>query len=325
MTTTTAVARQDSKTLVDLLKSDTMKKRFAEVLPTICTPERFMRFALLAVNKVPKLQDCDQNSVIAAMMDCASMGIEPDGRLAHLIPFGKTVQLIVDWKGYVALARRAKIVRNWTAEVVNRNDKFRWVNGQISHEIDFMSERGEPIGVYSHIITADGVDDYEFLSAEQVEAVRKASRAGDSGPWSHESFKFEMWRKSAIKRHAKRYQGLSAELDMALDRDDDKLKDVTAEVEIGPARAAAALSAKKDAATSAAPDADIEPATDGNQHDALIAEIRKIMDGAPGGVIKRALGELNKSYPGDVAVTAETWPNMEPDAKLSEFKALLIV
>jgi len=34
-------------------------------------------------------------------MNCSALGLEPDGRRAHLIPYGRDVQLIVDYKGIV--------------------------------------------------------------------------------------------------------------------------------------------------------------------------------------------------------------------------------
>ena len=78
-----------------------------------------------------------------AMLDCSSLGLEPDGRRCHLIPYGTEVQLIVDWKGLVELAKRSGEVISWKAETVKENDAFDWQNGEISHSVNWRGDRGK--------------------------------------------------------------------------------------------------------------------------------------------------------------------------------------
>lgn len=53
------------------------------------TPERFMRMALSAINNTPKLAECTQISFLAALMNAAQLGLEPNTPLgqAYLIPY----------------------------------------------------------------------------------------------------------------------------------------------------------------------------------------------------------------------------------------------
>ncbi len=68
------------------------------------TAERMARMAIAAMSKAPKLRRCSPQSIASAMMTLSQLGLEPDGRRAHLIPFENrkagTVdcKLIIDYK-----------------------------------------------------------------------------------------------------------------------------------------------------------------------------------------------------------------------------------
>ncbi len=155
-----------------------------------------------------------------AMLDCSSLGLEPDGRRCHLIPYGSEVQLIVDWKGLVELAKRSGEVVSWKAETVKENDVFEWQTGEISHSINWREDRGKLQAVYSIAKLSNGEIDTEVMTLAEVEAIRKRSKAGGSGPWVTD-FE-EMAKKTVIRRHSKRLT-LSPEFHQALEIDADKL------------------------------------------------------------------------------------------------------
>lgn len=206
--------------LRSILSSDKFKEQIALALPSHCTADRFARVALTAINKTPKLLDCTRESVLSCMMTCSQFGIEPDGRLAHLIPFGKECTIIFDYKSLIALAKRSGQVKSWRADKVCENDKFTYVNGVVSHEIDFRNPRGKAYCFYSDVTLNDGSHDYEVMHMDEIEFIRSKSRSGTSGPW-REWFD-EMAKKSCIRRHSKRLT-LSPEFHDALEKDGDKL------------------------------------------------------------------------------------------------------
>ena len=61
-----------------LLSQDNVKLQIAKALPDICKPERFMRIAITAITKNPKLADCTQASLMGCLLDLAQLGIEAD-------------------------------------------------------------------------------------------------------------------------------------------------------------------------------------------------------------------------------------------------------
>lgn len=209
-----------TKTIRDLIEGDAMKKEFEKALPKICPPERFIRVALTTLNKTPKLAQCDQKSLLACMMDCAALGIEPDGRRAYLIPYGNEAKLIIGYQGLIELARRSGEISMWKAELVCENDKFSYEDGAVKHRIDFKQPRGGVYAVYSVAKYKDGTLDYEVMTLDEIEGIRDRSKAGKSGPWQTDFT--EMAKKTVIRRHAKRMP-LSTDFNYALQKDEDQI------------------------------------------------------------------------------------------------------
>lgn len=213
----------------ELIKSHQFHEAISNALPKFLTPERFVKVALTCLIKTPLLAKCTQESILKTMVDISSLGLEPDGRRCHLIPFFNSkkncheAQLIVDYKGLIELAKRSGEVVSWRAEIVCDSDVFSWENGEVNHKIDFLKPRGKLMAVYSHVKNDKGLDDYEVMNIAQVEDVRSRSKASDSGPWVTDFC--EMAKKTVIRRHSKRLN-LSPEFTEALDKDFDRFEDI---------------------------------------------------------------------------------------------------
>jgi recombination protein RecT len=193
---------EQPKTMAQILNGESAKAQFAAALPAAITPDRFVRFALTAINKSPKLKDCTQSSVFDCLLTCAQLGIEPDGRRAHLIPYGTSCTLVVDYKGIVELVMRSGKVKKIHSDKVCRNDVFDYQMGDVvAHKIDFSAPRGDAIAYYSTIVFDDGVAKTEVMSKDEIESIRKRSKAANSGPWVSDFD--EMAKKTVFKRAAK--------------------------------------------------------------------------------------------------------------------------
>lgn len=215
-----------SLTIRERLNQPAQLEEFRKAMPTHCKPERMARVALTAMTRTPKLADCDQASFFKCLLDLSQWGLEPDGRRAHLIPFRNNklgiteCQLIIDYKGLVELVMRSGTVSKIHADVVCENDEFEYDRGDlIHHKIDFAKPRGKPYAAYCLVRMKDGSEKCEVLPREEVEAIRKRSRAGNAGPWVTDWN--EMAKKTAFRRASKWLQ-ISAEIADALERDDDR-------------------------------------------------------------------------------------------------------
>jgi recombination protein RecT len=203
-----------------LLQGPEFKAQISRVLPRAMSPERFARIALTATQRNPKLLECTQESLFQCLLDLSAIGLEPDGRRAHLIPFGDKCTLIIDYKGIVEILRRNGDISYLHCDVVGENDQFTFSygrNGQLIHHPNVRG-RGKIYAAYSFIRTANGVEEWEVMSVDEIEAVRKRSRSATTGPWVSDWN--EMAKKTVFRRHSKTLP-LSAESREAIEKDDE--------------------------------------------------------------------------------------------------------
>lgn len=208
----------DSQNIRSLIQSDVYKKQFAMALPKHMSPERFIRIALTALTKNPKLQTCSQASLVSCLLDISQLGLEPDGRRAHLIPYGDKCTLIIDYKGLVELAMNTGEVSNIHADIVCESDVFVYNKGVIeTHAIDFKKPRGKMYATYCIITFKDGTHKTEVMTKDEVDAIRKRSKAGTSGPWVTD---YNEMAKKTVFRRASKWIKLSPEQREAIEKDD---------------------------------------------------------------------------------------------------------
>lgn len=219
----TLPATNTIKTIRELLLKS--KDQIALALPRHLNADRLLRVAMTTIQRTPKLLDCTPKSLLGAVMECAQLGLEPDGILGHayLIPFKVKgvyqAQLMIGYKGLISLARRSGQVISISAQVVYERDKFEYQYGleeKLNH-IPAAGDRGKPIYVYAVAKMRDGGHAFEVLTVNEVEKIRKSSKAADDGPWvTHWE---EMARKTAVRRLAK-YLPLSVEFQRAATLDE---------------------------------------------------------------------------------------------------------
>ena len=215
------------------IESPAFKDAVAKVLPKILPPDRFVRVAITAMTRTPKLRECDRASFFSAMLSLAQTGLEPDGRRAHLIPFENRkrgvveCQLIIDYKGLAELAMRSGLLSYLHADVVRDGDVFDYSLGEIRQHVphylrrdqDKPEKAGSVFAAYAVARFKDGSAKAEVMSVDEVNAIRARSRAGQSGPWVTDWN--EMAKKTAFRRLSK-WLPLSPEYRDALDADADE-------------------------------------------------------------------------------------------------------
>ena len=213
-----------------LIQSDAVKAQIEKALPSLCKPDRFLRIAMTAITKNPKLAECTQTSLMSCLLDCASLGIEPDGRRAHLIPYGNACTLILDYKGLIELVRRSGDVVKIHADIVCENDIFEYNFGEIEkHEINFRGDRGTVYAVYAMAEMKDGAKQCEVMTVADVEKIRQGSRGKNSSPWTQHWN--EMAKKTVFRRLAK-WLPLSSETLELISKDDTQFEKPKVDVQL---------------------------------------------------------------------------------------------
>lgn len=192
---------------------DKMKPQLAMALPKHLTPERMIRVALTEWRKTPKLQQCNTTSFLGSIVQASQLGLEPGSALGHcyLVPYKKTCQLIIGFRGMIDLARRSGQIVSLSAHTVHENDEFHYELGlheDLKH-IPAPGERGKMILVYGVAKLTGGGVQFEVMTRGEVDEIRKQSKAGTSGPWKDHYD--EMAKKTVIRRLFK-YLPVSIEL-----------------------------------------------------------------------------------------------------------------
>lgn len=214
-----------SMSIAELIKA--MKPEIEKALPSVITPERFTRMALSALNTTPKLQDCSQISFLAALMNAAQLGLEPNTPLgqAYLIPYknhGKLeCQFQVGYKGLLDMAYRNPDIQTIQAQVVYENDDFEYELGlepKLVHK-PALKDRGKMLLVYALWKSVNGGFGFEVMSKEDID--KHATRFSQSFNSSYSPWKTnyeEMAKKTVVKKVLK-YAPIKSDFARAMETD----------------------------------------------------------------------------------------------------------
>ncbi len=216
--------------LMEEFQSDAMRQRIAEALPKHMTADRMIRMVFTAMTKTPKLMDCTKGSLVLAVLQASQIGVELNGRDAHLVPFRNNkvgcteCQLIVDYKGMIQLAYNSGVVRSISARAVHAKDKFDYEEGTNEHLIYKPYEGNDDPGPLTHawamVKLHNGGEKFVVLNARDIAKRKAKSRAKQN--W--DEYPDQYWAKSAIRELSK-WMPQTAELQRfhaALDYDSDQ-------------------------------------------------------------------------------------------------------
>lgn len=205
-----------------------MEGEIKKALPSVITPERFTRMVLSAMSKTPQLSDTTPQSFLAAMMEAAQLGVEPNTPLgqAYLIPYkNKGVlecQFQLGYKGMVDLAYRSGEVVSIQAHEVYENDEFSYSFGldpQLRH-VPALTQRGSVICYYAIFKTKDGGFGFEVMSREDVERHAQKYSKSYSSSYSPWSTNFDEMAKKTVLKKALKYAPMKSDFVRGISSDE---------------------------------------------------------------------------------------------------------
>jgi recombination protein RecT len=170
------------------------KGSIAAVLPKHLTPERMIKIATSAASRTPDLLDCTPESVLLAVVQAGTLGLEPNTPLHHcaLVPLNnkhtkrKEAVLWIEYRGLCQLAYNSGEVLDIYAHTVCENDEFDFDLGtkkRILHHYDIRKPRGVSIAYYAVVKFKSGGEDFDIMSRVEVEEIRSRSMGKDSDAW----------------------------------------------------------------------------------------------------------------------------------------------
>ena len=122
----------DQKQLEELVRETTEKACVdsKDLLDQIgISPAAYAQVVLTAISTTPKILECSPMSIRRSIRKCAILGLLPDGDQAAIVPFKKTAQLVVGYKGQLDLIREAIPGVSIVADAVTDTDKFSYIEG----------------------------------------------------------------------------------------------------------------------------------------------------------------------------------------------------
>lgn len=193
--------------------ADNIKRQWPKIMavaPKSLTSDRLFQMTISAVNREPKLMQCDFATVLSCVMKCSALGLEPSavdglGR-AYILPFRNKGRMeatfVLGYKGMLELARRSGEIQSVSARAVYEGDEFEYEFGldeRCRHVPGGGPKTPDKLThVYAVAKFVNGGHYLEVMTRSDIDAVRKTSKAKDSGPWASD---FEaMARKSAVRR-----------------------------------------------------------------------------------------------------------------------------
>lgn len=189
---------------------DRVKPSIAQAMPKHLDVERVARIALTELRTNTRLAQAAQvnpASFMGALLKSSALGLEVGNGLGHayLLPYKDETQLIIGYRGMIDLARRSGQVESLYAVEVYQGEAFKvsmGLNQDIQHERDFTGtismSPDKVIAVYAVAKLKGGMTQFDVMTREQVEAIRKRSKSASSGPWVTDWV--EMAKKTVLRR-----------------------------------------------------------------------------------------------------------------------------
>jgi recombination protein RecT len=209
--TTTALA---TKEIHALLNRKDVLAELQKVLPDDLSPQRLTRISLTVIQKSPGLKECTPLSLLACVVECAQLRLNPDPLLGEVafVPYKKQATLQIMVQGFAKLVYNTGDVHKITAHVVRKGEKFTTKAGTAETLVHEPKDHGVEkddatwTHVYAIAFFRDGHTDHQVLERAEVFRRRARSRAFQSGkkdtPWITDQE--AMWKKTAIRALAKR-------------------------------------------------------------------------------------------------------------------------
>ncbi|MFM9368163.1 recombinase RecT [Streptomyces sp. Da 82-17] len=213
---------------------EVLRPQIERALPEHVGADRIARIALTELRRVEHLAESTPESFAGALMTCAALGLEPGGVSgeAYLLPFWNKkirayeVQLVVGYQGMIRLFWQHPLAAGLDTHTVHEGDDFDYEYGltPVLRHRPALTNRGAVTGYYAVARLTNGGSAFVVLSVEDVEAIRKRSKAKDFGPWSTDYD--AMARKTCIRQLFKLLPK-SAELARAVAHDGTVRRDTT--------------------------------------------------------------------------------------------------
>jgi len=194
---------QGSEALSKWSEDAEFKKRISDSVKHVMDPDSFISHTYAAFIADQDVMRCSPSSQLRAFYELAAMGLLVQLDQAALIVRGaKTdrpdVTVMPQWQGYKASMERHPSILEVQAELVHKEDEFRYEAGELLHRYDPFDEKreingpGDIRGGYLKIIYADGRPPrYHFVTVKHIQKCQACAET--QNVWK------KWWKQQALK------------------------------------------------------------------------------------------------------------------------------
>jgi recombination protein RecT len=189
-------------------------REVAAILPQGIDKQRFATLTALYLDGNPDLLRCDEKSLRNSILQAAAMGLEIGSPLNHasLLPFKKrgvglpTVQLIIEYRGYISLCYRSGKMLALSARAVFEKDSFDFRYGSECHlhHKPARGNKGSLSAAYAIAYLYGNQIDFEVIDSETAAQARMDSPGSNHPDSLWNKRPAAMWIKTAIRRLSNR-------------------------------------------------------------------------------------------------------------------------
>lgn len=192
-------------------------RRFSDVNIPESTATKELSFAMQAIAGSEQLQQCDKNSLLAAIVNIANIGLtlNPASKEAYLVPRWNNRLKVLEaglqpsYVGLMKLVMQTGAVKSVVCNVVYEGDYFEMdvadnTRPVVHRPVLQRAKRGEKLGAYALATMADNTRQVEWMEMQDIYTVRESSdsykneKTRQYSPWvKHED---EMIRKTVVRR-----------------------------------------------------------------------------------------------------------------------------
>ncbi len=226
------LARTDNgRTVFDLLKSEVVKKRFAE--STGKNLAAFTSAVTEIVNGNNLLKQCDPYSILSSVICAATLNLQinPSFGEAYIVPFKGKATFQVGYHGFVQLALRSGLYKNLYAGEIHEGE-IRGKNPLNGELIIGDKISDDIIGYVAHLELANGFVKTIFMSKAEMEEHAKTysvaysydlRNGSKNSLWSNNFDKMAV--KTVLKKLLRNWGVKSVEMQQALQFDSKVVRD----------------------------------------------------------------------------------------------------
>jgi len=198
------VLAETHKSLLSLLTSK------ADAFPKDFNQTRFLQNCMTVLQDTSGIEKCSPISVARTLLKGAFLGLDFFQKECYAIPYGNSLQFQTDYKGETKMAKKYSIrpIKDIYAKVVREGDFFEEEIKEGQQSVNFKPlsfSNNSIVGAFAIVLYVDGGMEYETMTTEQIEGIRKNfSKMPNGLMWKH--VPEEGYKKTVLRRLTKKIE-----------------------------------------------------------------------------------------------------------------------